>query len=145
MDDNTVNNTANAVSDDITNGIRDIFLAGVGAMAIGAEKSKELVNNLVKQGQITVDQGKKLQQDLGNKAYTATADMRDKFIAEQMKHMSKDERDEFAARVAEMAAAADAEAAEWKSEQDEIEAIENDDAIADAQDAIDSVDAPDTL
>ena len=33
---------------DITEGIRKAFLAGVGAVALGAEKTTELVDSLVK-------------------------------------------------------------------------------------------------
>ena len=49
---------------DIANGIaeaaRTAFLAGVGAVAFGAEKTTEFVDTLVKKGELTVDQGKDL-------------------------------------------------------------------------------------
>lgn len=44
--------------------IKRIFLAGVGAVATTAEKSKEMVDELVKKGEITVEQGKVLNEEL---------------------------------------------------------------------------------
>lgn len=41
-----------------------LFLAGVGAVAMTAEKSKELVDTLVKKGELTVSQGKELNEEL---------------------------------------------------------------------------------
>lgn len=39
-------------------GFRDIFLAGVGAMAITGEKAKEVLDTLIEKGGVTVEQGK---------------------------------------------------------------------------------------
>jgi polyhydroxyalkanoate synthesis regulator phasin len=41
-----------------------IFLAGVGAVALTAEKSRELVNELVAKGEMTVEQGKVINEEL---------------------------------------------------------------------------------
>ena len=38
-------------------GFRDIFLAGVGAMAITGEKAKEVLDALIEKGGVTVEQG----------------------------------------------------------------------------------------
>lgn len=45
-------------------GIRTILLAGIGAVAATAEKTSEVVDDLVKKGELTVDQGKELNQEL---------------------------------------------------------------------------------
>ena len=45
-------------------GLRKVLLAGIGALAIGYEKSSELVDELVKKGEITVEQGKALNTEL---------------------------------------------------------------------------------
>ena len=42
----------------IEDGFKDIFLAGVGALAITGEKAKEVVDTLIEKGSITVEQGK---------------------------------------------------------------------------------------
>ena len=44
----------NNFSDDL----KKIFLAGVGAVAMTAEKSKEMIDQLVTKGELTVEQGK---------------------------------------------------------------------------------------
>ena len=45
---------------ELNEGLRKIFLAGVGAVATTAETAKDVVDNLVKKGEITVEQGKVL-------------------------------------------------------------------------------------
>ena len=90
--------------DSSNNPLQQIFLAGVGALAIGAEKSQEVLNDLVEKGQITVDQGKDIAQNLSNQTKDDMAKVRDDIITAHLKTMTRDERDEFAARVAEMAA-----------------------------------------
>lgn len=96
----------------ITDGFKDIFLAGVGAMALGAEKSKDLVEQLIAKGEITVEQGKQLNAELKHSAVKVTADLRDDVIAAHLASMTAAERDEFAAKVAAMTAAANAKEAE---------------------------------
>ena len=55
----------------IATGFKNIFLAGVGAMALTGEKTKELVDQLVAKGEITVEQGKQVTADLQQKATAA--------------------------------------------------------------------------
>ena len=45
-------------------GIKKILLAGIGTAAVTAEKSKEVLDELVKKGELTVEQGKVLNQEL---------------------------------------------------------------------------------
>lgn len=59
--------------DKITDGIKDLLLAGIGAVATTAEKSSQLLDELVKKGELTVDQGKALNQELKHKAEEARA------------------------------------------------------------------------
>lgn len=49
---------------ELGSGLTRIFLAGVGALAVTAEKSKEVVDELVKKGELTVEQGKILNEEL---------------------------------------------------------------------------------
>jgi polyhydroxyalkanoate synthesis regulator phasin len=44
--------------------IEKILLTGIGAMALTAEKTKELVNELIAKGAITVEQGKAINEEL---------------------------------------------------------------------------------
>lgn len=48
----------------LSDGIKKFFLAGVGAVATTAEKSQEIFDNLVEKGELTVEQGKALNQEL---------------------------------------------------------------------------------
>lgn len=50
----------NNFSDDL----KKLLLAGVGAVALTAEKSKEVIEELVKKGELTVEQGKILNEEL---------------------------------------------------------------------------------
>ena len=54
-------------------GLKDGFLAGVGAMALGAEKTQELVEQLIAKGEITVEQGKEINSEVLKRAQ-ATAE-----------------------------------------------------------------------
>ena len=49
-------------------GLHKVFLAGIGALATTAEKSQEIVDDLVKKGELTVEQGKALNTELKRKA-----------------------------------------------------------------------------
>ena len=44
--------------------IKKVLLAGIGAVAITTEKSKDLMNEMVKKGELTVEQGKVLNEEL---------------------------------------------------------------------------------
>lgn len=50
----------NNLSDDL----KKIFLVGVGAVAVSAEKSKDVIDELVKKGELTIEQGKVLNEEL---------------------------------------------------------------------------------
>ena len=45
-------------------GIKKLLLAGIGTAAVTAEKSKEVLDELVKKGELTVEQGRVLNQEL---------------------------------------------------------------------------------
>lgn len=53
---------------DFGEGLRKVFLAGVGALATTVEKGQEIVDDLVKKGELTVEQGKALNTELKSKA-----------------------------------------------------------------------------
>lgn len=53
---------------DFGDGLRKVFLAGVGSLATTVEKSQEIVDDLVKKGELTVEQGKALNTELKRKA-----------------------------------------------------------------------------
>ena len=100
--------------------IRQVFLAGIGALAIGAEKSQQLVNQLVEKGKMTVDEGKSISADLTSQAEENFDKVRRDIIEAHMKTMTKEQRDDFAAQVAEMAANIDIDDALEKQEAEEV-------------------------
>lgn len=91
-------------------GFKDIFLAGVGAMAMTGEKAQELIGQLIEKGEITVDQGKQINSELKHKADDVAATLRYDALEARMAVMTPEERTEFAARAAELAAKANAAA-----------------------------------
>ena len=48
----------------LTDGLKKILLAGIGTVAVTAEKSKDVLDDLVKKGELTVEQGKALNEEL---------------------------------------------------------------------------------
>ena len=48
----------------LTDGLKKILLAGIGTVAVTAEKSKDVLDELVKKGELTVEQGKVLNEEL---------------------------------------------------------------------------------
>ena len=88
----------------IGDGFKDIFLAGVGAMAITGEKAKDLVDTLISKGELTVDQGKQINTELKRKADAAVESMRFDALEARMSVMTPEERAAFAAKAAEIAA-----------------------------------------
>lgn len=110
-------------------GLRSIMLAGIGAMAMTGEKAQELVGQLIEKGEITVDQGKELNNELRHKAEEATANLRYDALKARMDAMTPEERSEFAARAAEYAAAANAKDAAAAEPAQEASAAEVEGAV----------------
>lgn len=103
--------------------VRKTFLLGVGFVATGAEKSQEIVSDLVKKGELTVEQGKALNEELTRKASATMSDSEDTLLRARLRTMSAEDRAAYARKVAEAAAAVDAEEAkEAKGEAESVDA-----------------------
>lgn len=50
--------------DQLSEGLRKLILAGIGAVAVTKEKSEGILDELVKKGELTVEQGKVLNEEL---------------------------------------------------------------------------------
>ena len=76
---------------DLNEDIRKIFLAGIGAVAVTYEKSKDLVDSLIEKGELTVEQGKIINEELKRKVQATS----DRHAADDLKKkiqaMSKDQ------------------------------------------------------
>ena len=118
-------------SPDILGGIagaaRTAFLAGVGAVAYGAEKAGSLVDDLVKKGELTVDQGKDLNSELTVKAQQAVSDAQDTILKARLASMSPEERAAFVDRARELASDMDAKDKEKAEAQDDEPIVEDPD------------------
>ena len=112
---------------DLGEGVRKVFLAGVGAIATGAEKSQQSIEDLVKKGELTVEQGKVLNEELTRKAAKAASDTQDNILRARMEGMTAEERAAYAKRVADIASEIDAKATTVESE---VEEAESEDAPA---------------
>lgn len=89
---------------DIMGGLNKAFLATVGAVAITAEKSQQAVEDLVKKGELTVQQGTSLNQELSRKAKEAAQETTDGALRAFLEALSDEDRAAYAAKVAQMAA-----------------------------------------
>ncbi|MGI5959215.1 MAG: phasin family protein [Massiliimalia sp.] len=112
---------------DLSTELKRIFLAGVGAIAITAEKSQQMVDELVKKGELTVEQGKvlneELKRDVSEKVKEAVANIQgtkpvDK-ITDRVDKMSAEERALLKAKLEEAEAAQEAKAGDSTQPEDE--------------------------
>lgn len=88
------------------NEIKKVLLAGIGAVAVTAEKSQNMIDMLVKKGEITVEQGKVLNEELKNN------------IKDAVSGTEKKAEDDISGKLASMTAE---ELAELRKKLDEIE------------------------
>ena len=68
----------------ITEGLKTLLLAGVGAAALTVDKSQEILKDLVDRGELTVEQGKALNQELKHKIQ-AVKEQEEPQVAEEPK------------------------------------------------------------
>ena len=84
--------------DKLSEDMKKLVLLGIGAAALTAEKSKELIDELVKKGELSIEQGKVLNEELKHRvretiadAKETTARQRMEKLQEQVKQLSKEE------------------------------------------------------
>lgn len=87
------------MADNQKNGLGDLvhnaFLAGVGAAAIVGEKAGQVVDDLVKKGELTVQQGKVVNEELSQKASDAVSETVQATVKSTLKTMSPEQRQKF--------------------------------------------------
>lgn len=91
---------------------RKAFLAGVGAVAVGAERSQELVDELIAKGELTVEQGKALNAELTRKVKETADESQEALLRAHLRTMSAEERAAWVARAQQVASDLDAETVE---------------------------------
>ena len=71
-------------------GLKKVLLAGIGAVAVTGEKSKELLDEMVKKGELTVEQGKALNEELKHNI-KSTVDVTDESVCEDAAEKAAEE------------------------------------------------------
>ncbi|SDB62514.1 MULTISPECIES: phasin family protein [unclassified Butyrivibrio] len=77
--------------ENLTDGLKKLLLAGVGAVALTTEKAGELLNEMVEKGEITVEQGKALNQELKRTVKDSTKKDEKKDLSKVVDGLSADE------------------------------------------------------
>lgn len=65
-----------------SNNIKKVILAGIGAVAVTAEKSKDLLDEMVEKGELTVEQGKVLNEELKHNIKKTVKETADKTVSD---------------------------------------------------------------
>lgn len=94
---------------DVTDAVKKAFLVGVGAVATGLEKSQEVIDDFVSKGELTVEQGKALNEELTRKVKETADEGSDAVLRARLKMMTPEEREEWVKRATQMAADLNAE------------------------------------
>lgn len=84
--------------DKIGDGLKKVLLAGIGAAAISGEKTQEVLKKLVEKGELTVEQGKALNEELKHnikekEEAKKPADEKRAEIEETLKNMTDEQLD----------------------------------------------------
>ncbi|MFR7592213.1 MAG: phasin family protein [Longibaculum sp.] len=88
--------------------LKKVLLAGLGAVAVTAEKSKEVVEQLVKKGELTVEQGKVLNEELKrNVAEKLREPVNAEKISKDLEQVSDEELEVLKAKIEELQNAKD--------------------------------------
>lgn len=91
----------------INDELKKIFLAGIGAISMTYEKGQELVSELVKKGDLSLQQGKVLNEELKRKAQDTAKKVVNKIpvsfdqIINKLDNLSKEELEELKKKLAE--------------------------------------------
>ena len=88
----------------INEDMKKVLLAGIGAVATTVEKSQEIVDTLIKKGQITVEQGKVLNEELKRAVKERKQDTPEQAtsIVDQLDQLSKEDIEAIKKKIAEM-------------------------------------------
>lgn len=78
---------------ELGDGIKNVILATIGAAALTVEKSSEAIDTLVKKGELTVEQGKALNQELKHKAEESKAEAKGTSVEDLIKNLSEEEKE----------------------------------------------------
>lgn len=98
------------MASNISDEFKKVWLAGIGALAVTGEKAEEIVEKLIKKGELTVEQGKALNEELKHKAREKAKDTISKSklcvesVIDNLDKMSKEDIAALKAKLADMEA-----------------------------------------
>ena len=80
----------------VSEDMKKIMLAGIGAVATTVEKSQDLVDKLIEKGELTVEQGKAINEELKRKKKSEDLEQKQETekataIIEQLENLSEEE------------------------------------------------------
>lgn len=101
----------------VTDGLRKMFLAGVGAMATVGEKSGQVIDDLAERGETVVKQGKDINEELTQKGYQATSGIREDLLRARLAGMTSEQRANFIALAQKLTVELDAQDAKAAAKQ----------------------------
>lgn len=99
----------------MTDGLRKMFMAGVGAMATAGERGSQVIDELAERGETVVKQGKDLNQELVQKGVQATSGIREDLLRARLAGMTSEQRAQFIALAQKLTAELDAQEAQKAS------------------------------
>ncbi len=114
--------------DSMADGLRKVFLAGVGAVAAVGEKGGQALDDLAERGESVVKQGKDLNRELTQKGAQATSGIREDLLRARLAGMTSEQRANFVAMAQRLSAELDAQEAKAAAKQAAVEAQQTIDA-----------------
>ena len=82
--------------------LKKVFLAGVGALAVTAEKSKTMIDTLVQKGALTVEQGKSLNEELKHHAQEKQSAVCAEALSRDLEHLTPEDLAKVKTKLAEL-------------------------------------------
>lgn len=107
--------------DSMADGLRKVFLAGVGAMATVGEKGGQALDDLAERGESVVKQGKDLNRELTQKGAQATSGIREDLLRARLAGMTGEQRANFVALAQRLSAELDAQDAKAAAKASAVE------------------------
>ena len=115
--------------------LKKLLLIGIGTAAVTAEKSKEVLDDLVKKGELTVEQGKVLNKELKENVNVSVKASTPEELQTLLEKMTPEQIEQLKQQISNMEQTAEAKTETVESEEAPAEATEDAPAAEEAADA----------
>lgn len=102
-----------ALFDNLPDNVKKVLYAGIGAMAVGAEKSQDIFEDLARKGEETLEQGRTFNEEFSRKVREAADGATDEVLRSKFRGMSAEERAEWLERAKKISDDLEAEDADY--------------------------------